>query len=191
MIFLQIGIILAEIILCLDINHLLKNKINKKVLYIIDIILLVVCFNMRSIQAMWAIHTLICLLLLQLLAKFIKKSKPVLCIILSMFLATGIVSYGYMNMHAIHQTTYTIQTTKNINKTRICFISDVHYPNANNPKRLQQMVNTLKKTKPTFYLLGGEYSTGCEPVSPLLRATCSITQSHPIHNREPLLHLQM
>lgn len=184
MIFLQIGILFAEIALCLDINHLLKDKVNKKVLYVMDIILLLICFNMRSIQAMWAIHTLICLLLLQLLSKLIKKPKPVLCIILSMILSTGIVSYGYINMHTIHQTTYTIQTNKNINSTKICFISDVHYPNANNPKRLQQIINQLKKTKPDFYLLGGDFvdeSTSTKDMKVLFNKLKQLTTVAPVY----------
>lgn len=60
-------------------------------------------------------------------------------------------------MYTIHKTTYNITTTKEINPTKICFISDVHYPNANNPQRLKKITNTLMKVKPDFYLLGKDF----------------------------------
>ncbi|WP_308586467.1 metallophosphoesterase [uncultured Holdemanella sp.] len=108
---------------------------------------------MRTYQAMWAVHTLFCLLVLFIL---FKKRKPIICIILSAIISTSIVTFGYVNMHTIHKTTYNIETKKEINPTKICFISDVHYPNANNPQRLKQITNTLMKVNPDFYLLGGD-----------------------------------
>lgn len=67
---------------------------------------------MRTYQAMWAIHTLFCLLVLLLFFKTTKKAKPVLCIILSAILSTSIVTFGYVNMYTIHKTTYNLTTTK-------------------------------------------------------------------------------
>ncbi|MFR3062937.1 MAG: hypothetical protein ACLTL6_13375 [Holdemanella porci] len=86
---------------------------------------------MRTYKAMWAIHTLFCLLILLLI---FKKRKPIICIILSATISTSIVTFGYVNMYTIHQTNHNLTTDKNIAPTKICFISDVHYPNANNPK---------------------------------------------------------
>lgn len=86
MIYLQIGIIILEIILCIILNELLKEKLNKKIRYAICIALLINCWNMRTYQAMWAIHTLFCLLILLLI---FKKRKPILCIILSAIVSTS------------------------------------------------------------------------------------------------------
>ena len=68
----------------------------------------------------------------------IQKRKPIICRILSAVISTSIVTFGYANMYTTHQTTYNLKTEKNITPTKICFISDVHYPNANNPERLKK-----------------------------------------------------
>ena len=69
MIYLQAGILILEIGLCILLNNLLKNKFNKKIRYTICIALLLNCWNMRTYQAMWAIHTLFCLPILLLIFK--------------------------------------------------------------------------------------------------------------------------
>lgn len=55
MIYLQMGILILEIGLCILLNNLLKNKSNKKARYAICIALLLNCWNMRTYQAMWAV----------------------------------------------------------------------------------------------------------------------------------------
>lgn len=115
MIYLQMGILILEIGLCILLNNLLKNKSNKKIRYTICIALLLNCWNMRTYQAMWAIHTLFCLLVLLIL---FKKRKPIICMILSAIVSTSIVTFGYVNMYTIHKTTYNIETTKNKNQQR-------------------------------------------------------------------------
>ena len=115
MIYLQMGILILEIGLCILLNNLLKNKSNKKIRYAICIALLLNCWNMRTHQAMWAVHTLFCLLILLLI---FKKRKPILCRILSAVISTSIVTLGYINMYTIHKTTYNITTTKEITNTK-------------------------------------------------------------------------
>lgn len=115
MIYLQMGILILEIGLCILLNNLLKNKSNKKIRYAICIALLLNCWNMRTYKAMWAIHTLLCLLVLPAL---FKKRKPIICIILSAIISTSIVTFGSVNMYTIHKTTYNITTTKEITNTK-------------------------------------------------------------------------
>ena len=76
MIYLQIGIFILEIILCIILNNLLKDKLNEKIRYAICIAFVLNCWNMRTYQAMWAIHTLFCLLVL--LTLFKKKKTNIL-----------------------------------------------------------------------------------------------------------------
>lgn len=181
MIYLQIGILILEIILCIILNELLKEKLNKKIRYAICIALLINCWNMRTYQAMWAIHTLFCLFVLLIL---LKKRKPILCIILSAIVSTSIVTFGYVNMYTIHKTTYNLETTKEITPTKICFISDVHYPNANNPQRLKQITNTLMKVNPDFYLLGGDLvdeSTSIKDMEILFHQLGRLTKIAPVY----------
>ena len=109
MIYLQMGILILEIGLCILLNNLLKNTLNKKIRYAICIALLLNCWNMRTYQAMWAIHTLFCLLVLLIL---FKKRKPIICMILSAIVSTSIVTFGSVNMYTIHQTSYNLTTTK-------------------------------------------------------------------------------
>lgn len=109
------GILILEIGLCYLINNLLKDTLNKKIRYAICIAILLNCWNMRAYQAMWAIHTLFCLLILLLI---FKKRKPVICILLSAIISTSIVTFGYINMYTIHKTTYNISTTKEITNTK-------------------------------------------------------------------------
>ena len=97
------------------------------------------------------------IILFTCITSIIQKRKPILYIILSAIISTSIVTFGSVNMYTIHKTTYNITTTKEINPTKICFISDVHYPNANNPQRLKKITNTLMKVKPDFYLLGKDF----------------------------------
>lgn len=149
--------------------------------YAICIALLLNCWNMRTYQVMWAVHTLFCLLILLLI---FKKRKPILCIILSAIISTSIVTFGYVNMYTIHKTTYNITTTKEINPTKICFIADVHYPNANNPERLKAITNTLMKVKPDFYLLGGDFvdeSTSEEDMNVLFKQLGRLTKIAPVY----------
>lgn len=115
MIYLQTGILILEIGLCYLINNLLKDTLNKKIRYAICIALLLNCWNMRTYQAMWATHTLLCLLVLLFL---FKKRKPIICRILSAVISTSIVTFGYINMYTIHKTTYNISTTKEITSTK-------------------------------------------------------------------------
>lgn len=115
MIYLQMGILILEIILCIILNNFLKNKLNKKIRYALCIALLLNCWNMRTYQAMWAVHTLFCLLILLLI---FKKRKPILYIILSAIISTSIVTFGSVNMYTIHKTTYNITTTKEITNTK-------------------------------------------------------------------------
>ena len=136
---------------------------------------------MHTYQAMWAVHTLFCLLVLLIL---FKKRKPIICRILSAIISTFIVTFGSVNMYTIHQTTYNLKTEKSITPTKICFISDVHYPNANNPERLKEITNTLLKVKPNFYLLGKDSfyeSTSKEDMEILFKQLGKLTKVAPVY----------
>lgn len=115
MIYLQMGILILEIGLCYLINNILKDTLNKKIRYAICIALLLNCWNMRTYQSMWAVHTFFCLLVLLIL---FKKRKPILCIILSAIISTSIVTFYSVNMYTIHKTTYNITTTKEITNAK-------------------------------------------------------------------------
>lgn len=111
---------------------------------------------MRTYQAMWAIHTLFCLLVLLFL---FKKRKPIICILLSAIISTSIVTYGSVNMYTIHKTSYNITTTKEI-------------------------TNTLLKVNPNFYLLGKDFvyeSTSKEDMNVLFKQLGRLTKVAPAY----------
>lgn len=73
---------------------------------------------------------------------------------------------------------------KKITPTKICFISDVHYPNANNPEKLKEITNTLLKVKPNFYLLGGDFVdefTSKEDMKILFKQLARLTKVAPVY----------
>ena len=87
-------------------------------------------------------------------------------------------------MYTIHQTNYNLTTEKSITPTKICFIADVHYPNANNPQRLKAITNTLMKVKPDFYLLGGDFvdeSTSTKDMNILFKQLRRLTKIAPVY----------
>ena len=111
---------------------------------------------MRTYQAMWAIHTLFCLLVLLIV---FKKRKPIICILLSAIISTSIVTYGSVNMYTIHKTSYNITTTKEI-------------------------TNTLLKVKPNFYLLSKDFvdeSTSKEDMEILFKQIGRLTKVSPVY----------
>lgn len=87
-------------------------------------------------------------------------------------------------MYTIHQTNYNLTTEKNITPTKICFLSDVHYSNANSPERIKEITNTLLKVKPDFYLLGGDFvdeSTSTKDIKILFKQLKRLTKVAPVY----------
>ena len=109
MIYLQMGILILEIGLCMLLNDLLKNKFNKKIRYAICIALLINCSNMHTYQAMWAVHTLFCLLVLLIV---FKKRKPIICILLSAIISTSSLLALWICIPSIKQPTTSQQQKK-------------------------------------------------------------------------------
>ena len=110
MIYLQMWILILEIGLCMLLNNLLKNTLNKKIRYAICIALLLNCWNMRTYRTYIILFTCI--------TSIIQKRKPIICILLSAIISTSIVTFDSMNMYTIHKTTYNITTTKEITNTK-------------------------------------------------------------------------
>lgn len=59
MIYFQMGILILEIGLCILLNNLLKNTLNKKIRYVICIALLLNCWNMRTYRTYIILFTCI------------------------------------------------------------------------------------------------------------------------------------
>ena len=94
---------------------MLSNYIKQKNTILPLYRILLKCWNMRTYQAMWAIHTLFCLLVLLIV---FKKRKPIICIILSVIISTFIVTFGSVNMYTIHKTTCNIVLDHQVQGTK-------------------------------------------------------------------------
>lgn len=180
MIYLQMGILILEVFLCLLLNKLLKNKLNKKntipYLYRITIKLLEYAYVSSYVGCTYII------LFTCIINRIQEKKTNHLHTSFSYHI--HIVTFGSVNMYTIHQTNYNLTTEKNITPTKICFLSDVHYFNANSPERIKEITNTLLKVKPDFYLLGGDFvdeSTSTKDIKILFKQLKRLTKVAPVY----------
>lgn len=97
------------------IKSIVKEQTQQKIRYAICIALLLNCWNMRTYKAMWAIHTLFCLLACIINHIQEKKTNHLHT---SFSYHIHIVTFGSVNMYTIHKTTYNITTTKEITNTK-------------------------------------------------------------------------
>ena len=75
--------------------------------------------------------------------------------------------YGYVNLHTVVATHYTVQTEKDIREEgyRAVFLSDVHYGVSLDREELQAVCDEITAQKPDFVILGGDivdHETGKE-----------------------------
>lgn len=114
MIYLQTGILILEIFLCLLLNKLLKNKLNKKNtirhLYRITINLLEYAYISSYVGCTYII------LFTCIINRIQEKKANHLHTSFSYHI--HIVTFGSVNMYTIHKTTYNITTTKEIINTK-------------------------------------------------------------------------
>lgn len=152
-------------------NLLFKNK-NSKYKRIINILLtVIIMIPTLSMSTMWVLlvilHVLVISLIMDLIhfitCKVSKKKKEgfeklynsgVIPIIISSI----ILSYGYINMHTVVKTNYTMYTDKAIrdNGYKVAFISDLHYGVSMNGEELKEKCSRLEKEKADFIILGGD-----------------------------------
>lgn len=153
MIYLQTGILILEVFLCLLLNNLLKNKFNKKIRYAICIALLINCSNMRTYQAMWAVHTLFCLLVLLTL---FKKRKPIICILLSAIISTSSLLALWICIPSIKPPTTSKQQKKSQTPNFYLLGKDFVYESTSKDDMeiLFNQLGRLTKIAPVYFVYG-------------------------------------
>ena len=89
--------------------------------------------------------------------------------------------YGYVNLHTVVATHYTVYTEKDIREEgyRAVYLSDVHYGVSLDREELRKVCDEITKQKPDFVILGGDivdHETGKAKTIPLasdLKSTTS------------------
>ena len=101
----------------------------------------------------------LCCLIIRLISKkgwgwlrFVSSS-----LVLPVVIGVGTVIYGYINMHTVVKTEYTIETEKSLAQDyKIAFISDVHMSISLDIEEIKEVANEISSQKPHLLLLGGD-----------------------------------
>ncbi len=121
-------------------------------------ILCVVCWSIGKLVVLFLLHTIVLSWILWLLLlpfrRFTKLRRIYECRLIPLILSLFAVIFGLFHIRNIQATHYTIVTDSV--QMRIVFLSDLHYPNAMTPERLQEYCDEISQAKPDLVLLGGD-----------------------------------
>lgn len=104
--------------------------------------------------------------------------------VLPLLIALGLVLYGNWNVYQRVPTYYTIKTEKVESPHRYAFLSDLHYPNANNPEMLADILDEIAGQKPEAIFLGGDIideRTSLQEIEDCFDAFAKIDQQIPVY----------
>lgn len=114
--------------------------------------------NMQSLLTLLLLHTLVLSLLARLLQLPFRRFRLIRRIyesgLVPLALSLFAILFGYFHIQDVQATHYTVQTDGI--EMRIVFLSDLHYPNAMTPARLQEYCDEITAAKPDLVLLGGD-----------------------------------
>lgn len=159
MIYLKMGLILLCLVLVIDlfiVIHQWFPQFPSWALLLLLCLFVLPCITFNTIFPVFYLHLFICLVLTQLICLFFHQDVKGWIFFVPFLLSITICIYGVFNMKNIEKTTYHLQTSKAIPDTKIVMLSDLHYPNATNEEDLHQIIEDLKKEKPSFYVLNGD-----------------------------------
>ncbi len=130
----------------------------KAVLILISLLLTLSITQLRSIFTLFVLHVFFLGMLFDLLhlpfRAFRKLQRVYLSGLLPIALSVFALVFGYFHMQTVQPAYYSIET-ENVSM-RIAFLSDLHYPNAMTPERLQSICDKIEAQKPDLLLLGGD-----------------------------------
>lgn len=103
--------------------------------------------------------------------------------LLPILLTAATLVYGYVNVHTVVATHYTVQTEKDIREEgyRAVYLSDVHYGVSLDRKELQAVCDEITAQKPDFVILGGDivdHETGKEKTREVFEILGSIESAY-------------
>ena len=145
-----------------------KNYKHKKIINIIaTLIILIPALYVFGVWALVVLHLFFISIIVDLIYFFICRisrnqhkifEKIYKSGIISVMIVTLLLSYGYINMHKVVQTDYTVYTDKSIRSKgyKIAFISDLHFGLNMNGKELKEYCNNIQAQNPDMLVLGGD-----------------------------------
>ena len=152
-------------------NLLFKNK-NSKYKRIINILLtVIIMIPTLSMSTIWVLLVILHVLVISLIMDLIhfitckvsiKKKEGFEKLynsgVIPIIISSIILSFGYINMHTVVKTNYTMYTDKAIrdNGYKVAFISDLHYGVSMNGEELKEKCSRIEKEKADFIILGGD-----------------------------------
>lgn len=143
-----------------------SSKRVKIIKYSIIIALLGVLAFLLTVPGMMVLHVilvaafidLVCLLIRLVIKKYPRAMKLICCTgILPAVIGVSMVIYGYVNMHNVVATEYTVTTEKDLGRDyKIVFLSDMHTGISLDEEEIQAMCNEISEQKPDAVILGGD-----------------------------------
>lgn len=141
----------------------LNIKLNRIIIYIITLIITLLGINIFNISSIFILYLLLVSIILDVVYLLLKskiKSKKIIKIynltLLPTLITIIIFIYGFINMRTIVKTEYTINTNKLNEDLKVLYISDLHFGNVLNAKRLEETIKQINKDNYDLVFLGGD-----------------------------------
>ena len=163
-IIILIGMIVYFYTVLLKVDRYFKLNLSKMVLIFILLLILLPAINIFGIWFLTLLHLFEIGIVIDILNFILKRTELKYwnflygSFLLPIVLTVLLFCYGYYNINNIKRVEYNLVTDKNIREKgyKVGFISDMHFENALNSKRLSELVKRLKEENFDILLLGGD-----------------------------------
>lgn len=163
-IIILIGMVIYFYTVLLRVDKYFKLNLSKMILVFILLLILLPAINVFGIWFLTLLHLFEIGIVIEisnlLLKRFDLKFWDFLygSFLLPIVLTILLFCYGYYNITNIKRVEYNLVTDKNIGKSsyKLGYISDIHFENTINSKKLSKLVERLKKENFDILLLGGD-----------------------------------
>lgn len=143
------------------------SKIKKRVNILVEVVMIIPAFFNFILWTIVILHVFFISLVIDFIYLLIKKvlgkdsnkfEKIYKSGVISLFIAVILLSYGYINMHKVIKTEYSINTEKTIREEgyKVAFISDLHFGTTMDTKDLEKYCQRIQEDEPDIVILGGD-----------------------------------
>ena len=152
-IIILIGMTVYFYTILLRVNRYFKLNLSKMVLIFILLLILLPAINIFGIWFLTLLHLFEIGIVIDILNFILKRTELKYwnflygSFLLPTVLTVLLFCYGYYNINNIKRVEYNLVTDKNIREKgyKVGFISDMHFENALNSKRLSELIKRLKE----------------------------------------------
>lgn len=163
-IIILIGMVVYFYTVLLRLDRYFKLNISRLVLIFILLLILLPAINVFGIWFLTLLHLFEIGIVIEILNLILKRIDLKYwnflygSFLLPIVLTALLFCYGYYNMNNIKRVEYNLVTDKSIREKgyKLGFISDIHFENAMNSKRLSKLIERLKEENFDILLLGGD-----------------------------------